>query len=70
MEKKWSVLKTEPEYKKALKRTIELFNAEENTPDGEELDLLLLLVKDYEDKHSPLPGKFHRDPNVTRLRKL
>lgn len=28
-----------------------LFNAEEGTPEADELDLLLVLVKDYEDKH-------------------
>ena len=65
MEKNWKVLKTEVEYKKALKRTIELFNADENTPEGEELDLLLLLVKDYEDRHYHIP-----DPDPIEIIKL
>jgi len=61
----WKVLKTEPEYKVALKRTIEIFNADENTPEGEELDLLLLLVKDYEDRHYHIP-----DPDPIEAIKL
>ena len=55
MKNEWKVLKTDIEYKKALKRTIEIFHAEENTAEGEELDLLLLLVKDYEDRHYHVP---------------
>lgn len=62
---KWKVLKTEVEYKAALKRTIELFNADENTPEGEELDLLLLLVKDYEDRNYHVP-----DPDPIEVIKL
>jgi HTH-type transcriptional regulator/antitoxin HigA len=65
MDNKWKVLKTEPEYKIALKRTIELFNADENTPEGDELDLLLLLVKDYEDRHCHIP-----DPDPIEVIKL
>ena len=52
----WKVLKTEADYQKAIKRTMEIFQAEEGTPEADELALLLLLVKDYEDKHIPLPA--------------
>lgn len=51
----WKVIKTEAEYKIALKRTMEIFHAEEGTPEEDELDLLLVLVKDYEDKNIRLP---------------
>jgi HTH-type transcriptional regulator/antitoxin HigA len=51
----WKVIKTQSEYKRALKRTMEIFHSEQSTPEAEELDLLLLLVKDYEDKHISLP---------------
>ncbi|MBS1501878.1 MAG: helix-turn-helix domain-containing protein [Bacteroidetes bacterium] len=61
----WKVLKTEAEYKLALKRTIDIFNAPLNTPEGEELDLLLLLVKDYEDRHYHIP-----DPDPIEVIKL
>ncbi|MDB5018696.1 MAG: helix-turn-helix protein [Mucilaginibacter sp.] len=49
-------MKTEAEYKQALERTIEVFHADENTPEREELDLLLLLVKDYEGRHFHIPA--------------
>lgn len=51
----WKVLKTEEAYKKALRRTIEIFHADYGTPESDELDLLLVLVKDYEDKNIQLP---------------
>jgi HTH-type transcriptional regulator/antitoxin HigA len=51
----WKVIKTEMAYRKAIKRTLEIFNAETGTTEGDELELLLVLVKDYEDKHIHLP---------------
>lgn len=51
----WKVLKTEEDYNKASIRMMEIFQAEPNTPEGEELDLLIVLVKDYDDKHYELP---------------
>lgn len=52
----WKVIKTKAAYNKAVKRTMDIFQAEDGTPEGEELDLLLVLVKDYEDKHIVLPA--------------
>jgi len=51
----WKKLKTKPEYKSALARMIALFNTPEGTPESDELELLILLVKDYEDRHYQLP---------------
>lgn len=51
----WKVIKTKADYKIAMKRTMEIFNAEENTPEADELELLLVLIKDYEDKNITLP---------------
>src|SRR6185312_16475067 len=51
----WKVIKTEAAYKKAIKRTLAIFQAREGTPEADELALLLVLVKDYEDKNIPLP---------------
>ena len=45
------ILKTERNYNAALKRVDEIFDARPNTPKGEELALLLLVIKDYEDKN-------------------
>ena len=51
----WSVLKTEAAYQKTIKRTLAIFQAKEGTPEANELALLLVLVKEYEDKHIHLP---------------
>nr|WP_121272476.1 helix-turn-helix domain-containing protein [Pedobacter schmidteae] len=51
----YKVLKTEEEYRVALDRTIQIFHAEPDTKEFEELELLLVLVKDYEDKHVVIP---------------
>ena len=51
----WKVIKTKAEYNKALKRTIAIFQAESGTSESDELELLLVLIKDYEDKHIILP---------------
>ena len=52
---KWNILKTEKEYQKAIARTLDIFHADEGTTEADELALLLLLVKDYEDKYIHLP---------------
>ena len=49
------VIKTEAAYQKAIKRTMAIFHAGEGTAEADELALLLVLVKDYEDKHIQLP---------------
>ncbi len=51
----WKVIKTEAAYQKAVKRTMVIFQAKEGTPEADELALLLLLVKDYEDKNISIP---------------
>ena len=51
----WKVLKTEQDYAKASIRMMEIFNAEPNTPESDELDLLIVLIKDYDEKHYQLP---------------
>ena len=51
----WKVLKTENDYNKASMRLMEIFHAEPNTSESDELELLMVLVKDYDDKHFELP---------------
>jgi HTH-type transcriptional regulator/antitoxin HigA len=51
----WKVIKTKAEHNKALKRTMAIFQAEPGTSESDELELLLVLIKDYEDKHIVLP---------------
>ncbi len=47
----WKVIKTEAGYQKATKRTMAIFQAKKGSSEADELALLLVLVKDYEDKH-------------------
>ena len=51
----WKVLKTESDYNKAVIRMMEIFHAGPGTPESDELDLLIVLIKDYDDKHYQLP---------------
>jgi HTH-type transcriptional regulator/antitoxin HigA len=51
---KIKILKSERDYDAALKRADELFMSKPNTGSGEELALLLLVIKEYEDKHHPI----------------
>jgi HTH-type transcriptional regulator/antitoxin HigA len=53
--KNWKVIKNESDYQKAVNRTIELFHSEKDS-EIDELELLLILVKDYEDKHIQIPN--------------
>lgn len=47
-------IKTEQDYKAALCRIEELWGAKKDTPEGDELDLLVTLVESYEMKHYPI----------------
>ena len=44
-------IKTEQDYNFALGRIEELWGAKKDTPEGDELDLLVTLVESYEIKH-------------------
>ncbi len=39
---------TEDDYRQALKRFLEIIDAEENTPEAEELEILMILMEIYE----------------------
>jgi HTH-type transcriptional regulator/antitoxin HigA len=44
-------IKTEADYRAALKRLEEIFDAKPGTPESDELEILGLMVDDYEKKH-------------------
>jgi len=60
-------IKSEADYEKALKRVREIFHAKKETPEGDELEILILLIEKYEldtQGEYPLPDpieaiKFH-----------
>ena len=47
-------VKTESDYRAALARIEALFQAPQDTSEGDELDVLVTLVKAYEAKHHPI----------------
>jgi HTH-type transcriptional regulator / antitoxin HigA len=44
----WKILKTKKQYTLALTRLEKIFDAKKNTPEGDELELLSLLIEHYE----------------------
>lgn len=45
------VIKTEWDYEEALERLDQIFDVPENTPEGDEAELLSILIEKYEDEH-------------------
>lgn len=47
-------IKSEKDYQKALKRLEVIFDARPGTKDGDELEILGILIEKYEDEHYPI----------------
>lgn len=47
-------IKAEADYKQALNRIEEIFDAQTGTPESDELDILGLMVDEYENKYYPI----------------
>lgn len=47
-------IKTENDYNEALVRLEEIFNAEPGTLEGDELEILGILIENYEEEHFPI----------------
>lgn len=47
-------IKTEQDYNFSINRIEDLWGAKKDTPEGDELDLLVTLVESYEMKHYPM----------------
>jgi len=48
-------IRDEKSYNETLKRIESLWGSEIGTPEGDELDVLMILVEVYENKHYPMP---------------
>jgi HTH-type transcriptional regulator/antitoxin HigA len=48
------VIKTEQEYNEALERLNQIFDAKPGTPEGDELELLALIIDNYEKENFPI----------------
>src|SRR4030043_573770 len=55
------VIKNEQDYKSALKRIQEIFNAKSGTPEYEELEVLSILIEEYEEKRFIIPDSHPLD---------
>ncbi len=49
-------IKTEADYDAVLERIETLWGSDEDTPEGDELEVLVTLIEAYEAKHHPIPG--------------
>ncbi|RZJ63251.1 MAG: helix-turn-helix domain-containing protein [Flavobacterium sp.] len=47
-------IKNEVDYNDALARLEVIFDSEKNTPDGDELEILGMLIEKYEEEHFPV----------------
>ena len=47
--------RTEADYESALARTEHIWDAEPEKQESAELDVLSILIEDYEEKHYPIP---------------
>lgn len=56
-------IRTDADYRAALKEIETLMMAEPGTPEGEKLDVLVTLVEAYESKHYPLGRPSHQVPD-------
>ena len=48
------VIKTEDDYQQALKRLEIIFEAPIDSPEGDEAEILTILIEKYEDEHYPI----------------
>ena len=48
------VIKSEKDYQQALKRLEVIFDAPINSPEGDEAEILSLLIEKYEEEHYPI----------------
>lgn len=49
------VIKTETDYDWAMQRLEEIFDAPMGTPEGDESELLAILIEKYDEEHYPIP---------------
>ena len=47
-------IKTEQDYSQAIERLEDIFHAEVDTPEGDEAEVLTILIEKYEDEHYPI----------------
>lgn len=57
----------EEDYQEALKQLESVFHAEINTEEGEQAEILSILIEKYEDEHYPIPAPSKEDEDDTEF---
>ncbi len=63
-------IKTESDYNESIKRIEELWGSKKDSPQGDELDLLVTLVESYELKHYPIAPPDPIDAIIFRMEQM
>ena len=64
------VLKTEKDYNQYLKRFEKIFHAPANSKEGDEAELLSLLIEKYEEEHYPIEAPDPREAIKFRMEQM
>ncbi len=63
-------IKTESDYEQALSEVEKLWGAEEDTKKGDKLDILLVLIDNYENEHHPIDPPDPIDAIIFRMEQM
>ena len=63
-------IRTELDYRLALKRLELIFDAEIGSPDGDEADILGLMIDEYEKKHYPIDAPDPIEAIIIRMEEM
>lgn len=63
-------IKTEQDYTNSIRRIEELWGAKKDSPQGDELDLLVTLVESYEMRHYPIAPPDPVDAIIFRMEQM
>jgi HTH-type transcriptional regulator/antitoxin HigA len=66
----YKIIKTEAEYRKALNRVEQIFDASKKTAQGDELELLSMLIDKYESEKYPIEMPDPIDAIVFRMEQM
>lgn len=67
---KIKAIKSEEEYQSALKRLKDIFHAPAGTDDGDEAEILSILIEKYEDEHFPIEAHDHVEAIKFRMEQM
>jgi len=66
----WKAIKTEKEYQTTIRRLGLIFDAKRNSKKGNELEMLSLLIENYEQENSPIDPPDPIEAKIFRTEQL